>query len=687
MKNKTAILTCFLIAYCSALHATSYTDSIISISLTSQNERYSINESIYYIEDKEGKLTFEDISAPEFFARFMKSTKKKLNFGFNQSAFWVMLRIRNMDPAINDWQLEIEDEHIDSIDFFYLDNKNNWERKRYGEMYPFHQREWESRTFIIPLELRDTLSRTFYFRLRTQGTLHFDMHIYRERECFKKVIQADTYYGIFFGIMFLLIIYNLFIFFSLRDISYFYYILLVLSSIVFLSLESGHMFQYVLPNSMKLNIRLLAPSIPFCEFFFLLFTLSFLNVRKYSLIVYRSLISFMALAVILVFLLFFINYHQAIQIAAYSSQIYIIITLIGGIVCYVRGNRGARMFVLAFTMYFIGALAISFLAMGIVRDNFVTVHGMELGSMFNGLLLSLALIDNYRISKIEKEKAQEEIIRMREKATEILEQKVIERTKQIELQKKEITDSIHYASRIQNALLPPIEDIDSLLPSYFILNKPRDIVSGDYYWLANKDNKVIAAVADCTGHGVPGAFMSILGIALLNEIVNKAEITAANEILNQLRDQLIRSLRQSHKDDKSKDGIEMALCIIDFNRKLLQYAGAFRPLYLIRNNVLSEIKGDFMPIGIPEGEKNPFNNKEIRFQADDVIYMCSDGYADQIGGPDRKTFRSRKFKELLIEIHQKSLNEQKVILEKEYNDWKRDMEQIDDILVMGIRFS
>jgi serine phosphatase RsbU (regulator of sigma subunit) len=687
MKNRTTILVFWMIMQSFLLPAQERTYAPFRISLTSREEKYHINEFVFHLRDETAKLSFEDITLPEFSERFIKSASNRLNFGFDQSAFWFMFQVQNLEPEINDWQLEIEDEHIDSIEFYFMNPENKWEKKRYGEMYPFSQREWDSRTFIIPLELNDSIIKKYYIRLRTQGTLHFDLNIYREKECLRKVIRTDTYYGIFFGIIFLLIIYNIFIFFSLRDLSYFYYILLILSSLVFLSLESGHMFQYILPDSMRLNIRLLPPSIPFCEFFFLLFTISFLNVKKYSLLVYKSLISFMVLAVILVFLLFIINYHHGIQIAAYSSQIYIFLTLISGIVCYVRGNRGARMFVLGFTMYFIGALAISFLAIGIVRDNFVTMHGMELGSMFNGLLLSLALIDNYRISKMEKEKAQEEIIQIREKAAEILEKKVIERTLQIELQKQEITDSIHYASRIQNALLPPEEDIKNLLPSYFILNKPRDIVSGDYYWVAGKDNKVITTVADCTGHGVPGAFMSILGIALLNEIVSKTETLIASEILNQMSEKLIKSLRQSLEDDKTRNGIEMALCIIDFEMKKLQYAGAFRPLYLIRNKVLSEIKGDFMPIGIYEGEKNPFRNKEIHLQSDDIIYMCSDGYADQIGGPNRKTFRSRQFKELLTAIHQKPLNEQKIILETNYNDWKGDVEQIDDILVMGIKFS
>lgn len=268
-----------------------------------------------------------------------------------------------------------------------------------------------------------------------------------------------------------------------------------------------------------------------------------------------------------------------------------------------------------------------------------------------------------------------------------LEKKVIERTNKIESQNREITDSIHYARRIQNALLPPNEELDVLLPSYFILNKPRDIVSGDYYWLAHKDNKVVIAVADCTGHGVPGAFMSILGVAYLNEILNKAVAIRANEILNQLRGQVIKSLHQTGKEDEARDGMEIALCVVDFNKKKLQYSGAFRPLYLLRDNGLKELKGDSMPIGIYDDEELSFKNEELNFKENDIIYMFSDGYVDQLGGPNRKTFRSRYFKQLLVDIHQKPLLEQKAILEKKFEEWKRDIEQIDDILVMGIRFS
>jgi len=268
-----------------------------------------------------------------------------------------------------------------------------------------------------------------------------------------------------------------------------------------------------------------------------------------------------------------------------------------------------------------------------------------------------------------------------------LEQKVIERTKQIEQQKLNITDSIHYASRIQNALLPPAEELEQLFPSYFIYNKPKDIVSGDYYWVSTRDSQVVLAMADCTGHGVPGAFMSIMGINLLNEIVSRTEVLTANLVLNELRDQLVRLLRQKGDKDEAKDGMEMALCVIDYDNHALQYSGAFRPMYLIRNKQLHVIKGDRMPIGIYYDEEVPFTNNEVPFEKDDIIYLFTDGYVDQIGGGSRKTFRSKRFKQLLLNIHQMPVNKQKAILEQVHDEWRDGSEQIDDITIMGIRLA
>ncbi len=268
-----------------------------------------------------------------------------------------------------------------------------------------------------------------------------------------------------------------------------------------------------------------------------------------------------------------------------------------------------------------------------------------------------------------------------------LEQKVMERTREIEQQRINITDSIHYASRIQKALMLPSDEMNKLMPSHFVLNKPKDIVSGDYYWVSKKGDKLIIAVVDCTGHGVPGAFMSILGINFLNEIVNNTDTPRANDILNELREQIIKALGQTGQKDEAREGMEMAVCVIDFKNSKVQFSGAFRPMYLISGGELSVINGDRMPIGIYEDEKISFSNQEFSFKENDIIYLFTDGYVDQIGGLERKTFKSVRFKKLLKEISHKPLNEQNSILREEHEIWRAGQEQIDDILILGVELS
>ena len=252
-------------------------------------------------------------------------------------------------------------------------------------------------------------------------------------------------------------------------------------------------------------------------------------------------------------------------------------------------------------------------------------------------------------------------------------------------QKKQITDSIEYASRIQTAILPPGDYISKIIPEHFILYKPRDIVSGDFYWITHKDGKIVIAAVDCTGHGVPGAFMSMLGFAFLNEIVNKETELKANSILNQLRDYVKASLHQTGKEGEAKDGMDIALCIIDPDNFKMQYSGAYNPLYLIRNQEFISLKADRMPIGIHIIEKGSFTNHEIDIQKGDIVYIFTDGYIDQFGGPKSRKFKLKPFKELLISIKDKPMSEQKEILETEFAKWKGNHEQIDDVLVMGIK--
>lgn len=265
-------------------------------------------------------------------------------------------------------------------------------------------------------------------------------------------------------------------------------------------------------------------------------------------------------------------------------------------------------------------------------------------------------------------------------------------------QHRKITESIQYAERIQSAVLPPEDYLSESLSAYFILFQPRDIVSGDFFWATQQENKLMLAVADCTGHGVPGALLSMLGISFLNEIVNRRENLSANQILNLLRTYLITSLHQTGKKGETQDGIEIALCVIDKEANQMEFAGANRPLYIIRNNTpgetghetatgyeLLQYKADSMPIGVYEQEMTPFTNHKISLYENDSVYLFSDGYVDQMGGPNRKTFRSHRFKKLLLEVQDQTMDNQKDILMESLESWRGDEEQIDDILVLGFK--
>ena len=261
--------------------------------------------------------------------------------------------------------------------------------------------------------------------------------------------------------------------------------------------------------------------------------------------------------------------------------------------------------------------------------------------------------------------------------------KVIEQQKElVEEQKKDITDSIHYAENIQKALLPSAQEL-SLIPDGFILFQPKDIVSGDFYWMQHHKDKVYFAACDCTGHGVPGAFMSMIGSSLLDEAVVEKGITKPNEIFYEVRKGFINALKQTR--ETQKDGMDAVLIAWD-KKSTLQVATAYSPVIIIRNGEIQELKPDRQPVGFHTGEQKPFTHHELKLEKGDTLYIFSDGYPDQFGGPKDKKFMMKNFKKLLLSIQEASMNEQKTILETTMAEWRGDSEQVDDILVMGVRF-
>ncbi len=294
------------------------------------------------------------------------------------------------------------------------------------------------------------------------------------------------------------------------------------------------------------------------------------------------------------------------------------------------------------------------------------------------------------------------LLKMRDGLSEnerVLEKKVIERTEEVVKQKEEIelktkeleilfkqvTDSIHYAKRIQEAILPPNSIVKNVLPESFVLYKPKDIVSGDFYWIDKKEDWSYFAAVDCTGHGVPGAFMSIVGHNLLKDILKNTDSFSPAIIMDKLNDGVANTLHTNSSNQQTKDGMDMTLCALNYKTLELQFSAAFNPLYIIRNGELLQYKADKFPVGMFIGGKRNFTNNVIQLEAGDHVYIFSDGYADQFGGPKGKKFMAGNFRTLLTETSKLTIDDQKNHLNKTIEEWRGNLEQVDDMLVIGVK--
>lgn len=285
--------------------------------------------------------------------------------------------------------------------------------------------------------------------------------------------------------------------------------------------------------------------------------------------------------------------------------------------------------------------------------------------------------------------------KIKQRNNELLEEKnhiIVKQKEKVELQKEllqrknnEVTDSINYANRIQKALLVSDKTFEKKVKEHFILFRPKDIVSGDFYWITEVPEGVIVVTGDCTGHGVPGAFMSILMINKLSEAVKEKKITRPDLILNHVRSEVIKALNPEDAKEVTRDGMDAIVCRFDFKNRKLEFSAANNSFCLIKNGMLMPIKADMMPVGKSDNETTPFSYNEMLLDEGDIVYTYTDGYADQFGGPNGKKFKKARLKQLLQNISTLPMNTQKTALEKELENWKGDLEQIDDICIIGIR--
>ncbi len=510
-------------------------------------------------------------------------------------------------------------------------------------------------------------------------------------------------FGVFVGIMFIMILYHIPVFVKGRENSYLYYILYILAFLFFFINKEGYIYELT-PRftSAPINIFLLEIFL----LFFLLFGRAYLDTRNtlqswdtILLIAVWFTVGGLALSFSIVLLQGLGVYVPVfIQLGALAINIVsaigsLFLAVVPAMILTRENFQPARYFLFA-NLFLILGIAINYA----LKEYSLGKHSLELGVTLQILTFSIGLSERINMLKKSKEVAQRRIIdqlrenaALKDKVNRELEDKVQERTFEIQAQKehiekqnKEIKYSFDYAKKIQNTVLPRNEVFENLFGEHFIFFKPRDIVSGDFYWISQSDHRIVLTAADCTGHGVPGSLMSMLGITMLHEIVNEKNVDHSEEILNQLRLSIARTLKQEGKIGEQKDGIDMALVIYNTKTRQLEFSGANNPIYIIRNGEMLEYKGNNMPVAYYD-RMSDFTRYTIDMKQGDRVYMFTDGFPDQFGGPQGKKFKYRPFKDLLLEVHERPMEEQHRILSLIFDEWKGDLSQIDDVLVIGLR--
>ncbi len=510
-------------------------------------------------------------------------------------------------------------------------------------------------------------------------------------------------FGVFVGIMLIMILYHIPMFVKGRENSYLFYILYILAFLFFFLNKEGYIYE-IMPRltSAPINIFLLEIFL----LFFILFGRSYLDTRNtvqswdtiLLLAVWFTVgglslrFTIMILQGVGVYVPMFIQLGTlAINIVSAIGSLFL--AIVPAMILTRENYQPARYFLFA-NLFLILGITLNFA----LKDYALGKHSLEFGVTLQILTFSIGLSERINLLKKSKEVAQRRIIdqlkenaALKDKVNRELEDKVQERTfeiqaqkEQIERQNKEIKYSFDYAKKIQNTVLPGNEVFETLFGEHFIFFKPRDIVSGDFYWISQNGTKIVLTAADCTGHGVPGSLMSMLGITMLHEIVNEKNVTHTEEILNQLRLSIARTLKQEGKIGEQKDGIDMALVIYDTKTRKLEFSGANNPIYIVRNGEMLEYKGNNMPVAFYE-KMSDFTRYTIDMKQGDRVYMFTDGFPDQFGGPQGKKFKYRPFKDLLLEVHERPMEEQHKILSLIFDEWKGDLSQIDDVLVIGLR--
>lgn len=646
--------------------------------------------------DSTDKLTPQQLAQPAMLAKFRPSAGEYENLNIRSETVWLHFRaVRHSTEACF---ISYEGTLTNDVRL-YRHNNGKWDELISGTEAPLFSRPVRSNMFAFPLEEAVGDTGDYFIRIRSDLPVILYARAGSATGFWQYQFRDSLFAGIFLGIMLVVTLYNLFLYVTNRDRVYLYYVLYVITTVLFISLTSGYIV--ALPDFFRavfVHTHMLFPSL--FGYFGLLFTIRFLNTAKWVPGIHRFFYGVMVVVAINFILSFFLP-HLSTMIIQFIGLILSTLCLVTGIIVYRKGYAPARYYLLGFGVYMIGLLSYIVLVIISVDTGFFTPPRiLMISSAIEAIILSFAIGDKLNIALREKQAANDKVMdaireneRIVREQNAILEKKVEERTQEIRIQKfiieeknKDILDSIHYAKRIQRALLASDTVLNKNLPEHFVLYRPKDIVSGDFYWAAEAPgDKFLLLTGDCTGHGVPGAFMSLLNISILHELTSGIKMEQPEKILNAQRYAIIMALNPEGSEEISKDGMDCVLCSFDFKNRKLAFACANNPLWVLRNGEMLDIRPDKFPVGLHEGEQKPFTRHEMDLLPGDIVYTFTDGFADQFGGPRGKKFKYAQLKETLIANAALPMHEQKTRLEQVFDDWKGELDQLDDMLVIGVK--
>lgn len=631
-------------------------------------------------------------------------------FGFSESDHWLKLRVFNFSDRTEERLLEVTNPILNECSLYEVDGNGVKELYRTGDQFDFNSRPVDHRNYLFPLVIEPNDSRELLLKVSTAGEqLQVPMRLLERDEWIEKDGTERVLRGVYFGIILFVLIFNLFLYVIIRERSSLFYVVYIAALFMLQLSLSGFAFEYLWPRSGYLA-NVANPLFASVSIFALIrFTQSFLNLKNFyprintSLDVMGGLVAINSLLSLIHTPLTFRVSVLAINILALILNV----AIIPIVLLVIKKNfRPARYFLIAF-LVLVGSVFFFILNnFGILYSDFYAAYGLQIGSAVEVILLSFAIVDRFKLFREEAYGRLETINLMKARANQELEKQVMERTKEIskqkqvvEEQKEEILDSIRYAERIQKSMLSSDSKVQKILDDHFILFRPRDIVSGDFYWVGEtssnhtwqlgKNIKLFATV-DCTGHGVPGAMMSMLGYQALEQCRLSNEVDNPAAALNYINNSIVSSLNEKDRDNVLvKDGMDMVLCAYNEETKTLSFAGAKNNLYLVREGELLEFKGNRISIGndyirTPE---DGFSQTTIELRPNDLLYTFTDGFPDQFGGPNNKKLKVKNLLHEILAVASERMDIQKDSLDEFLQRWRGKHEQVDDVCLMGIKIS